>query len=61
MADRAAARYIPLECGHYTSSELELLFRVFGDGTQVHCERCGEFKDIQVKKEKRSIPDQPMF
>ncbi len=61
MAERAAARYIHLECGHYCPSEIELLYRVFGDGTQVMCERCGEFRDIKRKTVRDVQLEEPLF
>lgn len=61
MAEKTMARYIPLECGHHTPCETELLYRVFGDGTQVMCERCGNFRNPKVSQVVADYPDEPMF
>lgn len=64
MIEKARARYIPLECGHAASWEIDLLYEVFKPlGILKHYyEKCQDWIDAKpLRSTKTEYPAEPLF
>ena len=63
MIEKTRARYIPLECGHAASWDIDVLYEVFKPlGKLLHyCEKCKDWIKATDRDTKTEYPDEPMF
>lgn len=63
MIEKSRARYIPLECGHVASWEIDVVYEVFKPlGTLKHyCEKCHDWIDAKSRGSTTEYPDEPLF
>lgn len=62
-AERELARYIHVECGHYTDLETQQRYAVFrpkGPKT-VYCEKCDDWLRPMPPKQRPPMLEQPLF
>lgn len=63
MIEKTRAKYIPLECGHVASWEIDVLYEVFKPlGKLLHyCEKCQDWIKATDRETKTEYPDEPLF
>lgn len=61
MRDKYGGTYVPLVCGHTTTTETIMLTRQYARQRKCYCEMCGRWVDRVPKPRRKPLPDQPLF
>jgi len=64
LIEKKEARYIPLECGHYTTHEANVLYsswRTKALKGKYFCETCGKWIKLRAKPKPVPITQEPLF
>jgi hypothetical protein len=60
--ERELARYIHIECGHYTELETQQRYAVLRPkGHPVYCEKCDKWLKPMPPSPRQQLPETPLF